>query len=537
MYATCKSHVYSNPPLTLSGLLLSLFQAFLGCMLFGNMAAAYADLGTGWLTGMKMLLGNYDPEGDVGQSVWTICFYWSYMVVAFFLLLNALLAIIVEAYDTVKQDTDEDKIDVLFIFGYENLFVNKYRAGAFQMPLAHLLSILEAAADPVGSLKTAPAAAQSSLAAMVKKLHESTDPVIVYNDTHFFPIPGGSLEHKTTEAFDQGMIEAVLAATLGINEQEANVLGWNMISMFGKNVDANGDGVVSQSRRHASFGRPSASTVVVGETGGGGVDVLENRTPLYSASRHVMRPTSVPPRCPPLIVRSPIARRPFARFHDPPASHHRRATAAPPPRHRRQTNNIRARRCDDVPTRKPRSIQTSSRRSSRRMTTSRSTQAPACTRAARVFSPCSHEPGLPSSRNGNREHDGKRNTALPTTIYAHPPPPTTPLLCSRTCLAIVALALAHRALSYALSRALLSSQSPLRSPRAAGAFASTLRASIIGSVSRENAGTSHRSLPTRPCSDGCGPQRDSFGPTTPQPEEYKFADNQPVLGGYNYVGE
>lgn len=227
----------------LFGLVHTLY-AFLGCMLFGNMAAAYADLGTGWLTGMKMLLGNYDPEGDVGQSVWTICFYWSYMVVAFFLLLNALLAIIVEAYDTVKQDTDEDKIDVLFIFGYENSFVKKYRAGAFQMPLAHLLSILEAAADPVGSLKTAPAAAQSSLAAMVKKLHESTDPVIVYNDTHFFPIPGGSLEHKTTEAFDQGMIEAVLAATLGINEQEANVLGWNMISMFGKNVDANGDGVI-----------------------------------------------------------------------------------------------------------------------------------------------------------------------------------------------------------------------------------------------------------------------------------------------------
>ena len=122
--------------LTFFFLLFSLVHtlyAFLGCLLFGNQTGAYSDLGQGWLAGLQMIMGAYDPEDDVGQDAWTTCFYWSYMVIAFFLLLNALLAIIVEAYDTVKQSTNEDKIDVLFIFAYENKFVNQYRAGPCQL--------------------------------------------------------------------------------------------------------------------------------------------------------------------------------------------------------------------------------------------------------------------------------------------------------------------------------------------------------------------------------------------------------------------
>ena len=37
------------------------------------------------------------------EDQWAYIYYWSYMVITYFLLLNALLAIIVEAYDQVRR--------------------------------------------------------------------------------------------------------------------------------------------------------------------------------------------------------------------------------------------------------------------------------------------------------------------------------------------------------------------------------------------------------------------------------------------------
>lgn len=109
----------------------------------------------------------------------------------------------------------------------------------------HLQSILASAADPDGSLENAPTAARSSLTAATSKMVELQDKgALPYAATHFFPIPGGSLEHPKMEAFDQGMVEAVFVETLGANEQEACVLAWNVLKMFGKDIDENGDGEV-----------------------------------------------------------------------------------------------------------------------------------------------------------------------------------------------------------------------------------------------------------------------------------------------------
>ena len=56
-----------------------------------------------------MLLGIYEPQEDMDVTFLpktANAYYWSYMVISFFILLNALLAIIVDAYAACKSEAD-----------------------------------------------------------------------------------------------------------------------------------------------------------------------------------------------------------------------------------------------------------------------------------------------------------------------------------------------------------------------------------------------------------------------------------------------
>ena len=83
--------------------------SFVGCILFGNYTSAYADLGTGWLTTFNMMMGNYAPQDDMGQDTSTSLFYWGYIILASTLLLNALLGIILGAYESVNEAANDIK--------------------------------------------------------------------------------------------------------------------------------------------------------------------------------------------------------------------------------------------------------------------------------------------------------------------------------------------------------------------------------------------------------------------------------------------
>ncbi|KAH8095740.1 hypothetical protein JL720_3064 [Aureococcus anophagefferens] len=63
----------------------------------------FSDLFASSLTMMKALCGMFD-DSDIEVTYINAAFYWSFMVLSFFLLLNSLLAIIVEAYTTVVEE-------------------------------------------------------------------------------------------------------------------------------------------------------------------------------------------------------------------------------------------------------------------------------------------------------------------------------------------------------------------------------------------------------------------------------------------------
>ncbi|KAH8057574.1 hypothetical protein JL722_6657 [Aureococcus anophagefferens] len=64
----------------------------------------FSDLFASSLTMMKALCGMFDDSDIEVTYINAAAFYWSFMVLSFFLLLNSLLAIIVEAYTTVVEE-------------------------------------------------------------------------------------------------------------------------------------------------------------------------------------------------------------------------------------------------------------------------------------------------------------------------------------------------------------------------------------------------------------------------------------------------
>ncbi|KAH8051514.1 hypothetical protein JL722_10686 [Aureococcus anophagefferens] len=76
--------------------------AFLGVLLHGKVHEDFENLFASSLTMMKALCGMFD-DSAIEVTFINAAFYWSFMVLSFFLLLNSLLAIIVEAYTTPRS--------------------------------------------------------------------------------------------------------------------------------------------------------------------------------------------------------------------------------------------------------------------------------------------------------------------------------------------------------------------------------------------------------------------------------------------------
>jgi hypothetical protein len=88
---------------------------FLGVLLFGSEATAFATIDQAMITCMEMILVIYLPMQDGLNDFWAKTYYWSYMLIVFFLLLNALLAIIVDSYNSAKAlSVKVEQDDVIF---------------------------------------------------------------------------------------------------------------------------------------------------------------------------------------------------------------------------------------------------------------------------------------------------------------------------------------------------------------------------------------------------------------------------------------
>ncbi|GFR50551.1 hypothetical protein Agub_g12825 [Astrephomene gubernaculifera] len=86
--------------------------AMMAHLIFGNAIAAFATFGESINTCFEILLGNIDVNNDLRalgglQSVAGALFFWSYELLVFMVLLNFLLAIIVDAFSEVKEKTHE----------------------------------------------------------------------------------------------------------------------------------------------------------------------------------------------------------------------------------------------------------------------------------------------------------------------------------------------------------------------------------------------------------------------------------------------
>ncbi|GLI64894.1 hypothetical protein VaNZ11_008286 [Volvox africanus] len=86
--------------------------AMMAHLIFGNAIEAFATFGDSINTCFEILLGNIDVNDDLRalgglQSVAGALFFWSYELLVFMVLLNFLLAIIVDAFSEVKEKTQE----------------------------------------------------------------------------------------------------------------------------------------------------------------------------------------------------------------------------------------------------------------------------------------------------------------------------------------------------------------------------------------------------------------------------------------------
>jgi hypothetical protein len=83
-------------------MLIVLSYAYLGCLLYGKRIPEFSGIMSAVPTMLLTLCGMYDYT-SIPASLTTQLFFWSYMMISFFVMLNALLAIIVDAYTQVTQ--------------------------------------------------------------------------------------------------------------------------------------------------------------------------------------------------------------------------------------------------------------------------------------------------------------------------------------------------------------------------------------------------------------------------------------------------
>jgi hypothetical protein len=82
--------------------LIVISYAYLGCLLYGKMLEEFSSILSAIPTMLLTLCGMYDYT-SIPDSLTTQLFFWSYMMISFFVMLNVLVAIIVESYTQVAQ--------------------------------------------------------------------------------------------------------------------------------------------------------------------------------------------------------------------------------------------------------------------------------------------------------------------------------------------------------------------------------------------------------------------------------------------------
>ena len=107
-------------------LFVQLIFAFLGVVIFGGYSEDFSSVSSAFMSCLNLLVFMYDTDyvlnNGRGNGAGNI-FIWSYLLICFFMLMNALLAIIVESYDRVQQELRDSHTTSAGELMYRQIFV------------------------------------------------------------------------------------------------------------------------------------------------------------------------------------------------------------------------------------------------------------------------------------------------------------------------------------------------------------------------------------------------------------------------------
>jgi hypothetical protein len=85
--------------------------ASMGHLTFGSAVTEFSTLGKSCMVCMSILLGDIDVQTDLYRSNYIAAsfFFWTFVFIAFFILINMLLAILVDAYVAVKDEAEGNR--------------------------------------------------------------------------------------------------------------------------------------------------------------------------------------------------------------------------------------------------------------------------------------------------------------------------------------------------------------------------------------------------------------------------------------------
>ena len=232
--------------------------AFLGHIQYGNSMQSFATLSEATQTLLVMLLGEFGNTQEAMIEVSTgitALYFWTFFLICFFILMNAFLAIIVEAYEAAKSDFDAfsytDAITVLARRVYN--FRNKKR-NRFYVDNQTLEEVLDWTCD-VWDEDEKEEKKPPEFLASARFDGVSLDDVprsgraVVLRVEEGDTVEDGTVDDKGQRVFfsEEHLRTAMTTNTINRIENEvlAKIIAHNVVDRFGHVVDINDDGEIT----------------------------------------------------------------------------------------------------------------------------------------------------------------------------------------------------------------------------------------------------------------------------------------------------
>jgi hypothetical protein len=220
--------------------------AFFGCLVFGNEMDRFSSFAYAFASVLEACIGQYnpvdEPEFTLGKMTLAQLYFWSYICISFFILLNALLAIVVEAYDKVQTAADEEsKQDPLNFMIYESTLHLIWPKCSY-VRITHLQKLLEDASSEAHT-NIRPWRLGCCLGAQLRHgltPHSQSKKLLI--------IPKDILEKRfNTIVLDQDAVATAVEISLpACTERTCQTIAYNLMELLGTaGVDKDGDGKIS----------------------------------------------------------------------------------------------------------------------------------------------------------------------------------------------------------------------------------------------------------------------------------------------------